>query len=317
MYEIIDRISKWMSFATIFLGVIFYFSGSVKAATLKQDSVVSGTSITAGDLFDGIGDKASMVLGAAPRPGEDMVLKARTLLRVSKALDIPWRPSTGGEFVVVRSAATIISRDTIRESLKAELKEQGIEGDYTLLIPNSQAEIILPAGQPQTVHVETLALRNEGRFLEATLVAPSKENPLKRTRTSASIERLVEIPVLKTSRQKGDIIRESDIQRISIPENEMRRDFVVSLEDLIGMTPRRLVMAGEPVSINGIEAPRMVKRGEMITMTYNKGPLSLTTTGKALEHGSKGDVVRVINLASNQTLEGKVTGLKEVTIRAF
>jgi len=39
--------------------------------------------------------------------------------------------------------------------------------------------------------------------------------------------------------------------------------------------------------------------------------------GKGLEHGSKGDLVRVVNNSSNRTIEALVTGEREVTVQTF
>jgi flagella basal body P-ring formation protein FlgA len=60
----------------------------------------------------------------------------------------------------------------------------------------------------------------------------------------------------------------------------------------------------------------MVKKGEMVTLTLRNSKLALTLQGKALQGGAEGDVVRVLNTASNQVVEGIVTGPQTVSVKA-
>ena len=92
---------------------------------------------------------------------------------------------------------------------------------------------------------------------------------------------------------------------------------ILSAADLVGMTPRRMVLDGKPIVANDVEAPRIVKRGESVTLNFKSGSLELSAMGKALEHGSKGDLVRVVNNSSNRTIEALVTGEREVTVQTF
>ena len=83
------------------------------AASLKQISVVSDDVLRLGDVFDNISRNADYVLGAAPKPGEDMVLNARTLYRIASAMDVEWRPATSGDSITIRREANIIPFDII------------------------------------------------------------------------------------------------------------------------------------------------------------------------------------------------------------
>ena len=56
------------------------------------------------------------------------------------------------------------------------------------------------------------------------------------------------------------------------------------------------------------------KKGDLVIMVLKKGALNLTTKGKALDNGAKGDMVRILNTNSRQTIEAQVTGPQKVTI---
>ena len=50
-------------------------------------------------------------------------------------------------------------------------------------------------------------------------------------------------------------------------------------------------------------------------MIYQTAGLYLTTRGKALDNGTEGDVVSVLNLQTKRTVTGIVTGRGQVTIQ--
>ena len=52
-------------------------------------------------------------------------------------------------------------------------------------------------------------------------------------------------------------------------------------------------------------------------MIFNHGPLKLTAEGKALQNGAEGDTIRVVNTASNKTLQALITNTNEVVIKTF
>jgi flagella basal body P-ring formation protein FlgA len=107
--------------------------------------------------------------------------------------------------------------------------------------------------------------------------------------------------------KNGDIIGERDIDSIEIYAKELQPDMILDTETLVGMTPRRVMAPGKPVRGIDIITPELVSRGDNVTLVFDSAPLFLTAKGKALQNGGKGDMVRVVNVASNRTIEGTVT----------
>ena len=59
-----------------------------------------------------------------------------------------------------------------------------------------------------------------------------------------------------------------------------------------------------------------MQRNEAVTITYEVPGIMLTVRGKALEAGAVGDVVGVLNIQSNRTVQATVIGPGRVTIAA-
>jgi flagella basal body P-ring formation protein FlgA len=60
--------------------------------------------------------------------------------------------------------------------------------------------------------------------------------------------------------------------------------------------------------------PDLVQRDDNVTLIYESAGLYLTIRGKAMESGTDGDVVNVLNLQSKRTVSGVVIGRDQVAI---
>lgn len=278
------------------------------AATLKPVAVLTGDVLTVGDLFDGVeAEKASYVLGPAPAPGKDMVLDARSLMRVAIALDLAWRPDSSASTITVRRDATIIDMDGIKSGIADAIRSKGLEDSFDLTFSMANPVIALPPGLPQTFDVTALEIDRTRDTFTASVAAPSADDPQTTMNLSGTIRYLVSVPVLRSTLKNGDIISERDIDSIEIFAKELQPDMILDNETLVGMTPRRVMAPGKPVRGIDIITPELVSRGDNVTLVFDSAPLFLTAKGKALQNGGKGDTVRVVNIASNRTIEGTVT----------
>ena len=147
------------------------------------------------------------------------------------------------------------------------------------------------------------------------MVAPSVENPVKKVSISGVVDHMIEVPVLNTTLQNGDVIGENDIRMVRISSDDLQHGSIMKTDDMIGLTPRRIAHAGKFIQRGTLEKPQLVERGDVIVINYLQGPLTLTAKGKALQSGAIGDVIRITNAASAKTISASVTGSKEVVVR--
>lgn len=291
------------------------FCSPAFAVGLKQNSIVKDNTITLGDVFyDLPEDKMSRVLGNSPRPGQEMVLNARTLLRIALALDLSWRPSSNNEQIVLRRDATVINYTQIKDALHTALYDEGVNGEYALDIPDQHHQIILPSDLPPQVEITRFHVDATRKNFKATLAAPSAQNPVQHIVIQGRLSPIIEVPVLAENLQNGHIIKHSDIRLITIKEREFTKDTIVDVDALIGMTARRMVIADRPIKRSDLIAPQVVERGALVNLTLDNSIMRITTQAKALENGAHGEVIRVVNTDSNQTIQAKVTGPNEVVI---
>ncbi|MCC6598362.1 MAG: flagellar basal body P-ring formation protein FlgA [Alphaproteobacteria bacterium] len=302
---------------TFVMGALLALPQTALAVSLKESGKIEHDQIRLGDIFDGLEQGEDKILGAAPRPGQDMTLNARTLLRIAIAMDLPWRPATRADQIVLRRAATIIDKSMIEEALKKKIIEQGIPGRFEINLSGDNTQIVLPQDMEAGLDITSLDMQAGRGSFKATIAAPSKDNPVKQMDVTGTLQRMVEIPVLQGTLQSGDIISERDLAFVEMRSENIVQDIALRAEDVIGMSPRRMIHAGQPIKTNEIQPPKLVDRGDSVLMIFTLNGLTLTAQGKALEPGAKGDTIRVTNGTSNKTVEARVTNTGEVTVQNF
>lgn len=311
-----SRLSAGMQ-KMFFLFVLVSITLPANAATLKRNAILNAHTITVGDVFEGTGDLASRVIGASPQPGQDMTLNARTLMKIAMALDINWRPQTTADSATLKRVATVIPHDDVVTGMTNALKDKGLEGNVSVTLDQGASQISLPENTQASIDFSNVDYNpTTGRF-SATAYAPSKDNPIYTETLSGRVERMTDIPVLNTTLRNGDVIGQTDISMITVKADSIHDNMIIRRSDLIGFTPRRSVQEGKPIKMVDLIKPEAVERGSLVTMIFKSGTLQLTAEGKALQNGAEGDTIRVINTASNKTVQGLITNLNEVTVKTF
>jgi flagella basal body P-ring formation protein FlgA len=88
----------------------------------------------------------------------------------------------------------------------------------------------------------------------------------------------------------------------------------VSRVAAVGMQTRRPLRAGQALKALDLVKPDLVQRDQDVTIIYQTAGIYLTTRGKALESGSDGDAVNVLNVQSKRTVSGRVSGRGQVSV---
>ncbi len=120
--------------------------------------------------------------------------------------------------------------------------------------------------------------------------------------TPVVAEELVTSKVIRA----GAIITASDIVA---PNDD---DALRKAADIIGMETTRTLYKGQTIDKTSLRAPTLISRNAIVLMEYAKGPMTISSEGRALEQGSLGDRVRVMNLISKRIVTVIVTGPNSV-----
>src|SRR5438067_2150238 len=130
--------------------------------------------------------------------------------------------------------------------------------------------------------------------------------------TGTAIE-TVEAAILARGVERNEIIKSADVTIERRPKSEVGND-VASRDRTVGMQARRQLRAGAAVKGSDLSKPDLVQRDQSVMLIYETSGLYLTIRGKALEGGTEGDVVSVLNLQSKRTVTGVVVGRGQVAV---
>lgn len=127
--------------------------------------------------------------------------------------------------------------------------------------------------------------------------------------TKAEVETPVSLPVVKAvnNLRAGTILHRSDLN--------IENDNGFILDDFVGKEIKRAVYAGKTITKNDVGPPTIIERNAIVSLEFVRGPLVITTEGRALDSGAMGDGVRVMNLSSKIILSAVVTGPNQARTR--
>lgn len=298
--------------------MLLTFSGAAfSAVTPKSSVVLTGDVLTVGDVFDGAESAAENVLAPAPMQGKTMTLTQQDLLRISNAYNLGWFPTAVTRAVTVRRDAREIDKYQIQAALQEKLTADMQGRQFDVELNTDIGGLYLPSGMASSVEVKEIKYDFNKNDFRALITAPAgAENPVLKREIAGRLYPLTSVPVLNKAMRAGDIISADNVQYVDMRASDVSTSMVVSAEKLIGQTPRRGIAAMKPVAASEVTQPISVKKGDAVTMTLQSSALQLTAQGRALQDGSTGEVVRIINTSSNQVVEAVVTGDRTVSVAA-
>jgi flagella basal body P-ring formation protein FlgA len=294
-------------------------SQSIDAPRLKELVAVSAEVVRIGDLVENAGPAANVAVFRAPDLGQTGTVSVASIAAAVRPHEIIELDTNGlSEVVVTRLSRTITKTDIEDRIARAVAGQYGF-GEARNLSVTIDRDV-------RTMHVEQqiswdlsvarlLVDPRTGRFdiwFELTGSAAARRLPM---RFTGHIIEMVEAVALTRTVGRNEIIRAADVTVERRPKNEVLGEVVVP-EQVIGLSTRRALRAGTVLRPADLVKLDVVNRNEAVTISYDVPGISLTLRGKATEAGGVGDVINVLNMQSNRTVQATITGPGRVTISA-
>lgn len=288
----------------------------------RESALAQGEKITLGEVAAIMPDSdenqalAAEKLYPAPEAGQEVILHASKIeeyltSRDESLTEVRW---TGSDDIKVKRASIRIDNGKIRKILtdylarnkdllpQADIHFKEFSAPRSFKLPQGKVDIDVIPSSPSILdsHRFTIIFRINGQVEKNIAVR-------------ARLEAIAPVAVAINDLRRGLIIQEEDI-------NLARLDLVglknpcFDLEELVGKKMKRSVRRGQPIDRRAVEFPPMIRRGELVTITAHKGPLTVTAKGIARHDAKQGEIIKVINSNSQKVIICKVSAPGHVKV---
>jgi flagellar basal body P-ring formation protein FlgA len=186
----------------------------------------------------------------------------------------------------------------------------GVSGQAANLVvaPRMGPTVVLDAGQVQMFARRAGFDWNNSQGIRRIIVREGAETSAAASRAGLAGAPRGNVEVLAYARSipVGEIVQPEDL--IWVKMAGAPTDAPRDSDAVIGLAAKRPLREGAAVSTRDVAAPQVIRTGDLITVTYSDGGISLSLQGKAMAAASAGDVFAVQNTASKKIIQAVATG---------
>lgn len=144
--------------------------------------------------------------------------------------------------------------------------------------------------------------------LEAAPTAPVAPTTRPVTTARSASAAMTEVLTYNRSLSSGDIIEAEDLTYSQVLVQAVPSDAPRSADDVIGLSVKRPLRTGQAVSARDLLAPLVIRRDDLVQVTYRDGSIILSLEAKAMANAAVGELVTLQNTSSKKSIEAVATG---------
>jgi flagella basal body P-ring formation protein FlgA len=289
----------------------------IQAPALRANVTVTSDLVRIGDVIDNAGPAAQIAIYRAPDLGTTGTLPAQQVLTALRAHQVIGVDTRDIKVISVTRAARTLEGKEIELQVARTLEHRNGLGDaanLSLTFDRDLQDLRLDASNTGALQpVSARADQRSGRFDVSFEIGNDAGAPPTRLRFTGTVVETVEAAVLARDVERNEVLKSSDVVIERRPKAAVASD-AAARDRAIGMQMRKQLRAGQALRTADLVKPDLVTRDQSVTLIYQSTGLYLTASGKAMENGTEGDVVNVLNLQSKRTVMGTVVGRGQVAI---
>ncbi len=261
---------------------------------------------------------ATQRIGYAPLPGESVTLSSKQIInelsqKLDHTPDIIWN---GSPSILVNREGVTVNAKQMEADIAAFFEAQQNqlpEADYLYIPQQLPLPFLVPTGD---LEVEVIPsnpnILGSRRF---TLIYKVDGKIVKNISIRGRIQAMGDVAVLTRNVKRNEIIT-PDMVKMETKDLARLKDPCMDLREIIGKKMTRRGRGGRVLSIDNVDFPPVVQKGQLVKILVNYKSMSLTATGIASSNGKQDQVIRVKNTRSQKIIFCKVAapGIVEVQI---
>lgn len=214
------------------------------------------------------------------------------------------------------------TKDPLLAEIESKVKESLGQNDVLITINQIDKSVIEKEKQknPQAnIQIQDVHFSDDQKNFFMNLSLDNAKTMI----LKGTIEIQVMVPVLNRLVMPQEIIKQEDIQWKKVQSSRVRGTWLMDSSRIVGNIVRyRPIQPNDPININDIQAPILVKRGAIVNIIYKTPNMYLSTKGIAKKDGSKGEMIEFTSLNANgsanpkdiKTIYAQVVGESQATV---
>lgn len=205
------------------------------------------------------------------------------------------------------AADTLVTADAISSRIGETIaKRLPTQGHYKVDLADPSYQLVL-AGQ-QTYDIAALTYDPSRLTFSATLGYVTATGEREYARLDGTAMPVVDVPSLGRDVVAGEVVTAADMTTVEIPTTRRSNNLITDANGVVGQIARRPLRANAPLFAYDFQKAVVVKKGDLVTVTFAVSGLELTMQGQAQNDAGKGETVTVKNANSRRAIEARVTG---------
>jgi len=290
---------------------------TIAAPVLRAQVTVESDVVRIGDMVDNAGSAAQVAIYRSPDLGTTGTLPAAQVINVLQAHQVIGVETRDIKTVTVtRLARTIDSREIESQVARAIEHRSGLGDAANLALTFDRDVQDLRLDAWNNGNLQPVAVRYEprsGRFDVSFDISNDSNNTRTRLRFTGTVVEMLDATIVTRNVDRGDVLKASDVIIERRPKAEVGGD-AATRGHAVGLQMRKAVRAGQALRSADLGKPDLVQKDGNVTLIYESAGIYLTARGKAIDAGTEGDTVTVLNLQSKRTVAGTVVGRDQVAI---
>ena len=212
---------------------------------------------------------------------------------------------------VTRASRAVAPKEIEARLVRALAGQSGIANVNDLAVSFDNEVRTLHIEPGAELGIARVAFDPRTRRFEAMLDLPTGASRRPVLRVTGTLVETAEAVIPLRAIALGEVIKSSDVMIERRPKTE-----VIAIEDVLGLAAKRALKPGHVIRAGDVMKQELVGRNETVTIYYEVPGMVLTIRGKAIDAGSMGDVVNVLNIQSKRTIQATVSGHGRVNVIA-
>ena len=319
---------KTITKITLFLLAAFFIAAvTAEAAELTvhvpAQVEIQGDKVHFGDLaqIDGPdcalkNDLADVYITQAPDPGKRVNIRQAYLAHRLRQSGLPlelieWHVP---EMSTVTRAFQTLDQEWVKAVVTEYLTgtEPYQSGDWELISVRTGELPNLPVGEVQ--YTTSVNSSTNLTLVSLNIYVNVDGAEAGRIRATCKVDLKIKALVANRRMERGYVIGPEDVSVERISVDKVREGALLEPGNAIGLVCKTRIRKGSPVLGRYLERKTLVRRGDMVTIVAQSGPLRVSSLGQAKQDGALGETVAVTNTGSKKTILATVVNTNTVEV---